>query len=86
MQIVEPKAEMFLLPNGTRTVKFAEHQDEYETLPSLVTPDGKVASQWKPTAGELALLNADVPVTLTCWTFNRPLQPVSICVGGADLR
>ena len=48
--------------------------------------DGLVVSQWKPDANELALLNQGVPVTLCCYTFKHPLQPVSVAVGGMDLR
>jgi hypothetical protein len=86
MEIATPDRSKFLLPEGTREVKFAEHQPEYETLPALVTPDGRLACQWTPTPGEIELLNRGVPVTLVVWTFNRPLQPVSLMVGGADLR
>ena len=86
MNIVKPIIAQFVLPATTREVNIAEHQAEYQTLPSLVTPDGKVASQWRPDANELAMLNAGVPITLVCWTFGRPLQPVSIGVGGMDLR
>ena len=86
MNIVTPDPKQFLLPAGTREVKIAEYQEEYLTLPALVTPDGKVASQWLPTPGELALLNLGVPVTITIWTGGHPLQPQSISVGGVDLR
>lgn len=86
MDIVKPDPAKFLLPIGARAIAIAEHQPEYQTLPSIVTPDGKVASQWMPTPGELALLNQGVPVTLVCWTGGAPLQPVSLMVGGADLR
>jgi hypothetical protein len=84
--IVAPDRTKFLLPAGTREVRIAEHQPQYETLPALVTPDGKVACQWQPTPGELALLNEGVPITLIVWTFTSALQPVSLMVGGADLR
>jgi hypothetical protein len=86
MEIATPDAALFLLPDGTRTVKYAEHQPEYQTLPSLVTPDGKVVSCWKPNAGELELLQRGVPITLCVWTRNYPLQPVTIAIGGLDLR
>ena len=90
MEIVTPIPTNFLLPEGTREVRFAEDQPEYLTLPALVTPDGKVVSQWKPTPGELALLNLGVPVTLTIHhgppTPENPLRPVSLAVGGVDLR
>lgn len=88
MNIIKPDRSKFLLPFDIREEVFAEHQGHlgYSPLPSLVTHDGKVVSQWIPTPGELALLNNGVPVTLTCWTFNRPPQPVSLAVGGLDLR
>lgn len=85
MDIIEPKKEMFLLPDGVREVKYA-FQEQYRTLPSLVTADGKVVSQWMPDANDLALLNNGVPVTLVLHTFNQPLQPIILAVGGLDLR
>jgi hypothetical protein len=86
MTIVTPNRALFLLPPGTRDVKIAEHQPEYLTLPSLVTPDGRVVSQWQPTPNDLLLLNTGVPVTLVLHTFGQPLQPIQMAVGGLDLR
>jgi hypothetical protein len=86
MDIITPRDALFLLPAGTRRVNYAEHQPEYLTLPSLVTPDGKVVSQWLPDANDLALLNNGVAVTLVLYTFNQPLQPIFLAVGGLDLR
>lgn len=86
MQISKPNVSTFLLPEGSREVDYAKDQPQYQTLPSIQTLDGKVASQWLPDANELELLNRGVPVTLVYWTFGRPLQPVSLMVGGADLR
>ena len=88
MNIVTPDISKFLVPAGTDEVVFAKRQAHlgYSPLPSVRTPDGKVASQWLPTPGELALLNEGVPVTLVVWTFNQPPPPVSLMVGGADLR
>lgn len=86
MNITEPQQHLHLVPAGTRLLRIAEDQPEYETLPALVTPDGKVLSQWTPDANELALLNAGVPLSLVVWTFGKPLQPVSVAVGGMDLR
>jgi hypothetical protein len=88
MNIIKPDVKMFLLADDVQEMTFAESQGHlgYSPLPSLVTHDGKVVSQWAPTPGELALLNNGVPVTLTVWTFNRAPQPVSLAVGGLDLR
>ena len=87
MNIVKPDITKFLLPDNSQEVTFAESQAHlgYSPLPSIKTPDGKVASTWIPTPGELALLNKGVPVTLVVWTFNQPPQPVSLMVGGANL-
>lgn len=90
MDIVKPNADLFLLPAGAREVTIAPPPANSlpgcEALPAIVTPDGKVASSWRPTAGELAMLNAGVAVTLVVWTSGRPLQPVCLMVGAADLR
>lgn len=86
MEITTPDTSKFLLPEGTISHVMNGPRREYNDLPTLITPDGKVASQWIPTPGELALLNLGVPVTLVCWTYGEPLQPVSLMVGGADLR
>jgi hypothetical protein len=86
MTIITPKKEMFLLPDDIREANYAELQDEYQTLPSLVTNDGRVVSQWMPDPNDLILLNNGVPVTLAIHTFNGPLQPIQLLVGGMDLR
>lgn len=86
MEIIRPKIELFLFPDGTREVTYAEHQPEYLALPSLRTPDGRVVSQWLPDANELELLKNGVPVTLVLHTFNEPLRPIILAVGGLDLR
>jgi hypothetical protein len=86
MTNIKPKPEMFLLPVGVREVAYAEHQPQYRTLPSLVTPDGRVISQWMPDPNDLELLKNGVPVTLVLHTFHQPLQPIILCVGGLDLR
>jgi hypothetical protein len=89
MTITKPDIKQFLVPQcGTREVNLAENQHHlgYETLPVIRTADGKVASQWLPTPNELLLLNMGVPVTVVAWTFNRPPAPITVMVGGADLR
>jgi hypothetical protein len=77
---------MFLLPAGTCEVVYAEDQPQYHPLPSLRTPDGRVVSQWLPTAEELDALMRGQPLTLVIHTFNEPLQPIQLGVGGMDLR
>lgn len=78
--------ESFVVPVGTRPARYAEHQPEYIPLDTICTPDGKVVSQWQPTAEELQAIVEGRPITLVVWTFNQPLQPVCVAVGGLDLR
>jgi hypothetical protein len=87
MEQIAPYAELFILPKGTELTVYAADQAHlgYEPLPSIRTPDGKVVSQWKPSAEELVRLNLGEPLTLIVWTFNARLQPVCLMVGGADL-
>lgn len=57
-------------------VKFAEHQEEYETLPAKVTPDGIVTMFWKLDEEELKKINETGGFFHQVVTFNQPLQPV----------
>lgn len=85
MENIAPYPETFKLPEGSVLPVYAADQPEYQPLPSIRTPDGKVVSQWKPDEDELKRLVAGEPITLVIWTFNRRLQPVWLGVGGCDL-
>ena len=85
MDIVNPDPALFVLPPGATIQPNSEDQPEYQTLPAIVLPDGRIVSQWRPTEDELKALFAGAPVTLVVWTFRQPLQPVALVVGGADL-
>jgi hypothetical protein len=87
MNPVVPKPEMFILPDDTKAVKVAEFQDEFITLPSLITPKGSRISTWKPDANDLILLANGVPVTLVLiMPPNVRQPPVIVAVGGLDLK
>lgn len=57
-------------------IKFAENQDEYQTLVALKFPDGTVITRWRLTWRErlVAFINGDVYLSVS--TFNQPLQPI----------
>lgn len=82
---IDPAPEAFLLPAGTESVRYAEDHPDYLPLPSLRTPDGRVVTQWRLEPREVELLRSGEPVTLVLRTFNQPLQPVILTVGGLDL-
>ena len=87
MDPIAPHPETFLLPDAYRlTVYAADQADDYDPLPSIKLADGRVVSQFRPTPDELRRLFAGEPITLVLHTFNQPLQPIQLFVGGADLR
>lgn len=59
-----------------KPVNWAEEQPEYQTLPSLVTPQGVVITEFELTDEEVAQIVARKSVFLLIWTFNRGLTPV----------
>jgi hypothetical protein len=87
MNPIDPQPTQFQLPAHSQIVRYAENQQHlYQPLPSIKTPDGRVVSQWIPSPHELAALNKGIPVTLILHTYNQPLQPIILGVGGMDLR
>lgn len=76
MDIVDPRVDPALVPEGSRAVVIAEHQDEYRDLPSVRTPpvfvDGRmvtppqVITRWRLSLEERAAIvrGEDVYVTL----------------------
>ena len=84
---ITPNPDLCLLPPGTMAITYAKDQPQYLPLSTLKTPpDGRVVSQWQFTENERLLLANGVPLTLVLHTFNEPLQPIILIVGGVDLR
>ena len=54
-------------------VKIAEHQEEYQTLPALVLPDGNVYSCWELDDDEIERLIKTKKLYISQMTFNYPL-------------
>lgn len=95
MNAIAPAREQFLLPEDTKEVIFAKDQPQYQPLPSMRTPDGRVITQWEPTADELEALMRGQSITIVMHTFNgicrscghpQGLTPLQVGVGGMDLR
>ena len=85
MQIADVQIDPRLVPEGSiARVLNGPRGDEYQDLPSIITPDGKVISRWVPTPAERAAILAGEDIFLTVCTFNYPLQPVLVTVGPID--
>lgn len=65
---------------GARVVIFVADQPEYQQLPALVFPDGKVLREWCFTEEERAAVAKGENLRLWIWTFGRPLQPIALAL------
>jgi len=85
MDIADARIDPSLVPEGSiARVLNGPRGDEYQDLPSVLTPDGKVISRWVPTDAErLAILRGE-DIFLTVCTFGQRLQPVLVTVGPVD--
>ena len=85
MEIVDPRVDPVLVPHGSRAVVIAEHQAEYQNLPSIRTPDGQVITRWTLSDAErkAILLGEDVFITLIS---HGPISPLFATVGPCDWK
>lgn len=86
MEPVDPCIPLQYLPPGCRAAVYAEHQEEYINLPSVITPKGEVITRWTLTDDERRRIAAGEDVYLTVWTFGQKLQPVAVSAGICDWR
>lgn len=85
MEIVDPRVDPSLVPEGSRAVVIAEHQDEYRDLPSIRTPDGQVITRWSLTRDERAAVmrGEDVYVTILS---HGVINPLFVTIGPVNWR
>lgn len=95
MEIVDPRIDPALVPEGSRAVVIAEHQDDYRDLPSVRTPavfDGErmvtppqVITRWALSDEERAAVvrGADVFVTIQS---AGAINPLFVTIGPVDWR
>jgi len=85
MEIVDPRVDPSLVPDGSRAIVIAEHQDEYRDLPSIRTPGGQVITRWSLDENERAaiLRGEDIYITLLS---NGSINPLFATVGPCDWR
>lgn len=70
-------------PAGWREAVYAKDQPEYSPLPTLRAADGRAISRWRPSPEARIQVAAGADIYLTVHTFNQPLQPVMLTIGGA---
>lgn len=69
-------------------VIIAEHQDEYQSLPAVLTEDGKVITKWRLTWRERLYIALTGHFYWAQWKGDGKLQPVypEICCPSVDIR
>lgn len=65
-----------------KEVVYAKDQPQYRPLPVIRNADGVVMSRWSLTLEERKAIADGADLFLFGYTFNRPLQPVHMEVGG----
>lgn len=85
MEPVDPRIDPRLVPEGSKAIVVAEHQEEYRDLPSVRTPDGYVITRWSLTLEERAAIvrGEDVFVTILS---QGPINPLFVTVGPTDWK
>lgn len=85
MEIADPRVDPALVPDGSKAVVIAEHQDEYRDLPSIRTPDGQVITRWTLTDDERRAVASgeDIFVTLLA---GGSINPFFVTVGPVNWR
>jgi dihydrofolate reductase len=85
MDIVDPRVNPALVPEGSKAVVIAEHQEEYCDLPSVRTPNGYVITRWTLSDAERAAIvrGEDIFVTLLS---HGAINPLFVTVGPVDWK
>lgn len=85
MEIVDPRVHPSLVPEGSKAIVIAEHQDEYRDLPSIRTPNGQVITRWSLSDEERAAIvrGEDIYVTLLS---HGAIKPLFVTVGPVNWR
>ena len=85
MDIVDPRVDPSLVPDGSRAVVIAEHQTEYRALPSIRTPNGYVITRWTFTDDERLRILAGEDLFITLLSHGA-INPLFATVGPVNWR
>jgi hypothetical protein len=85
MEIVDPRVDPKLVPAGSKAIVIAEHQKEYESLPSVRTPNGYVITRWQPNEQERRAILAGEDVFVTLLSAGA-INPLFVTIGPTDWR
>ncbi len=80
-----PQDLVFVGDDSFRKIKIAKHQEEFQTLPAVLSLDsGAVTMRYKISPEELDKLNHGSDLFLTVMTIGKQLQPIMLFVDNAE--
>lgn len=82
-EIVDPRVDPRLVPDGSRARVINGPQKEYQDLPSIRTPNGYVITRWALTDDERAAVLRGEDVFVTLLSFG-PINPLFVTIGPVD--
>jgi hypothetical protein len=80
---VDPCVDPAMVPEGSRPILIAKDQD-YKTLPSIITPGRVVITRWELTEEERVLIVCGADLYITIW--GAPIRPLLPTIGPIDWR
>ena len=83
MEIVDPRVDPRLVPEGSRPRVINGPDREYQDLPSIRTPDGRVITRWALTDEERKRVLGGEDIYLTLLSHGA-INPVILTVGVVD--
>jgi hypothetical protein len=82
MEPVDPRVNPAMVPTGSKATVIAKDQPQYVPIPSVITPDHRVITRWRPTDEERMRILKGEDIFLTI--FGTPIRPVLLSVGPLD--
>lgn len=82
-EIVDPRVDPRLVPDGSQARVINGPQDEYRDLPSIRTPNGYVITRWALTDDERAAILRGEDVFVTLLSFGQ-INPLFVTIGPVD--
>lgn len=81
MELIDPRIDPKLVPEGSRATVIAKEQREFRDMPSVRTPFGQVITRWEPTPEERRAIFEGADIFMTVLAGKGAVQPVRMDVG-----
>jgi len=83
MDVVDPRVDPRLVPEGSKAHVLNGPKKEWKDLPTVRTPNGYVVTRWSLSDEERAAILAGQDIFVTLVSFG-PINPLFVSVGPCD--